>query len=812
MRKFTLLGLLVFVSISLKASHFIGAYFEYKVDSVQQELEVRLHVILDSTGIPMTQTSFLLQGPVATNLIYDGNPPVYFPIGSINCTGRAYYERVFVGYVNLNATAMQSPGRKIFSADFACCNAPTANVDTNSEQYLELSIWPSIDVNGNYYYPEFDNTGRNPLMVQSAYPDIRNYLNFGLSAQPLGRDSSNHRLLDAQRAANTSMTYQSGYSGITPLPDQSEDPRNGAIIYDPQQRMISSQAVAGSYNAGLYLLRFRNQYFRNGAPYIVDDCLPLVYYFDRDTTLTDSLVTQIERNGQSLATPRATQAISINAGYLENIQLDLNAYAGLGDSIFLVASHLSLDTAKLNLPAGTNFNVPSLISLNPAQSLNALDTNKLSLQFQTQRDNFLFGPKQYRYTLNFLNARCDGFAATVTIEINLEDKAFLFAPAATADSLIYCLNTNPALEALNAQSGAYWSPGSWVQDSTAIQTQLSGNNSGWLYLVRADGLRQDSVYLKSESPQGILPLQPGIFETIYHNASATAANQTWMVSNLIEVKPSQKNRLPILGSGTYSYVNDYGLNRCKEYSDTFTVQNKFLWNNSFGVDQASMNGVKKDTSVNEQYAIRLSMPNDARYISKIFFYGFRNLDPSQPKPLKLKLTTSYGYQDSADFVISNQGFVEFPVNFDLGPGLQAELVVTIGAGLEYQYIFYNQAGFTRNTLRFSDMRNGPVGANLAVRNYRLPLGFRYKGQIGLAENEAQPAYDLYPNPSAGKLYLNWYQAAAAEGRIYSTTGQLLKQIKVQKGANVLDLNLKPGLYYLNFPAHPQWEARSIMIK
>lgn len=815
MRKLILLGLLLFVSTSLNASHYLGAYFEYKVDSANQMLEVRLHVLYDSTGIMGPQNSYQMQGPVSRNLIYYGNqvgaPTVYYPIGSNNCSGRAYFERVYVGLLDLTINAMQTPGRKVFSVGLRCCNAPMANV-YDSRLHLELSIWPRIDTNGNYYYPEFDNTGRNPLMVQNAYPDIRNDLNFGLSAQPLGRDSSYHKLLDVQRLANTSKSYKSGYSGITPLPDQSEDPQNGPIIYDPQQRMISSKAVGGSYDPGVYILRFRNQYFRNGVPYFVDDCLPLVYYHGRDSTLTDSLVTHIDRNGQNLASPAASQSITINAGFMENIQVDLSAYAGLGDTIFLVESNLSIDTASLNLPSGTNFNVPSLVSLNPAKTLNALDTNKLRLQFQAHGDNYFFGPRQYTYSLVFSNARCDGFAANVTIEIKLEANPFLAAPGARDDSLFYCLNTNPAVMAINAQSDAYWSPGSLVQDSTAKQTQLSGNFSGWLYLVRANGVRLDSVYLKSESPQAVLPLQPGVLETIYHGTGATnAADQTWLISNLIEVKPIQKNLLPIMGSGTYTFVNDYGLNRCKEYSDTFKVQDKFLWNSNFGVDQTSLNGVRRGTSVNEQFAISLGMPNDARFIRKIFFYGFRNPDPNQPKPIKLKLTTSYGYQDSVRFEVSNQSFVEFPVNFDLGPGLQAELVVTMGAGLEYQYIYYHRADFTRNTLRFSDMRNGRVGSNLVVRNFRLPLGFRYKGQVGLMENHTDQAYDLYPNPSTGLLYLNWYQEAVAEAVIYSNTSQLLRRIKVQKGTNVLDLNLKPGLYYLNFPAHPQWEARLIRI-
>jgi hypothetical protein len=810
MRKLLLLTTFILLTLPSKASHSMGAYFEYKVDSVRQELELRLHVILDSAGIPMIQNIFFVYGPVNITLNSTGAPAVYYKIGGVNCSGKTYYEKVFVGTLSLKNPAMQTVGRKNFAADFPCCFTLSANVFSTSH-YLEFSIWPRQLPNDTIYYPEFNNIGRNPAMVQSAYPDIRNYLDFGLTSMPLGTDSVYHKLLNVQSGANTSMPYRTGFSGTNPLPDKSEDSLNGDNIYLPQQRIISARARAGSYNSGLYSLRFRNQYFRSGVPYIVEDCMPIVYYFDRDTNYTDTLMSRVERNGNLLSNTAPAHTINVNASYGENIQLDLSAFAGLGDSIYIISENLNIDTSSFVLPAGTAFALPSLQSLNPGQSFNALDTNKLLWTFQAQLANFFFGPKQYKYKLILSNARCDGFVSVIRVQINLEDQAFIYSLGDSTDSLVYCENLRPALGIINGSTNSYWSPGNWVQDSNAVQTTLASNNLGWLYLRRGNGLVQDSIYILPELPGSNKALQAGTAESIFHNAATTNATQVWEVSNLIKVKPLQNNTLPILGSGSYSFVNDLGVNRCKEYSDTFSIAEDFLWSSNFGADTLYTNGVQEDTSGNDRYAVKLSMPNDARYISKIFYYGFKNPEPNQIKTLKLKVSTSSGYQDSVIYTINSQEYVEFPVNFDLGPGLQAELEVVLDSGLIYQNLSNSQQAFTRNFIGFSDMRMGPVGGNLATSNYRLPLGFRYRGQVGLNET-SKPAYEFFPNPAHDKAFLNWDAREEAQLNVYSVTGELERSYTVQKGPNVLDLQLKPGMYYLNFPAYPQVESRVLMVK
>ena len=175
------------------------------------------------------------------------------------------------------------------------------------------------------------------------------------------------------------------------------------------------------------------------------------------------------------------------------------------------------------------------------------------------------------------------------------------------------------------------------------------------------------------------------------------------------------------------------------------------------------------------------------------------------------MNTNYGFADSATYSITDQEYVEFPVNFDLSSSLEADIEVMLDSGLIYQSLTQNQSAFTRNFIHYSNMRKGPVGGGLMTSNSRLPLGFRYRTEVGLSENTINRTYELFPNPTSSKAYLNWSSRKEAQLDIYSVTGKLERSYTVQKGTNVLDLHLKPGMYYLNFPAYPQVESRVLII-
>lgn len=795
-----------------KSSHILGGYFEYKIDSVQQELELHYHLILDSTGIALVRPNTLtVNGPINFTLSNTNAPLVYYPMGDSACSVRAFYEVVFVGTLNLNQAAMRTAGRKNFTVEPECCLVRMQNVDTTNTNFLlQFSIWPSVSLQGNFYYPACNNIGRNPSMLQTAYPDVLNTLDFKLQSMPMGVDSAYHRMLDVLNEVGVPMTYNAGYSGLTPLPDKSEDSLNGNIVYNGVNRVLQAQARAGSYEEGLYLLRFRNQYFRNGNPFIVEDCAPLVYFLSRDTSRSDSLVLEVRQMGQQIAGPRQSQVLQIQAAYQDLIQLDLKAFAQVGDSVFVVEEYNSIDTAIIGLPANVAYGLPTLQSLNPNGGLMGVDTNFMQFSFRAEQANFLYGPKVFRHNLLYRTGTCNGLAGLLQIEISLKDQAFIKEKGIYGDTLLYCPGRSPALEILNPQNGNYWWPGNWLVDSTAQIANLQGAPMGWLYLRGMNGQVQDSIFLKVDNANPILGLQRGSNEDISHSGPVSTGEQVWRVSELIDVQSNQDNFLPILGSGNYSFANFYG-SQCPEYSDTLDVPEDLLWASNIGPDKSHTSSVVLDTSTGDRFSCVVGMVGESRQVQTIFLYGFINPDSNTIRYVKLKVTSSGGTKDSAYYRVQDRGYVAMPFNFTVGPGNIATLEITLDSGLVYQYLTGSQISFSRNKLRFSSIRNGQLGGTLVRNNFRLPMGFRFKGEVGLDERLSQ-RLEVFPNPNSGRMQLHWNSKRPAALEVYNAKGSLVESFLLKEGLNIFHHNLNAGLYHLRIPAHPHVRIEPLLVR
>jgi len=288
--------------------------------------------------------------------------------------------------------------------------------------------------------------------------------------------------------------------------------------------------------------------------------------------------------------------------------------------------------------------------------------------------------------------------------------------------------------------------------------------------------------------------------------------QRWTVSNFVKVKGSQEDLLPILGSGTYELSTQYSQYGCESSSDTLGVADGFLWGSNYGPkgDEISQTIIDTAQAGGITYSCRLDMPSDSRFFEKIFFFGFENLNPQVPKEIRLKVLTSYGYQDSMVALIGQQGFVEFPVNFDLGPSLNAFLEIELDSGIVYHYFENNQTSFSQNALNFSDLAYAVLGGPI---NYgrRIPIGFKYSGTVGLEAEEQLPV-EVYPNPSTGAIILNWPHRQPGIVEAYDTRGKRVAKYNLKQGQQTISLDLASGIYSLAFPNHPQIKSIKLVIQ
>ena len=800
-------------SFCLSASHYLGGYFEHHVDTVNQLWNISLHIIGNSPGAAINQNSVTLNGPFSVNLFRVSGQNTLVPYGDPNCSAGDYYEIVFTGSIPLSSSVTSIWNDllpKTWTYTAPCCVPSSENVTSASTLHLELSIRPQVGNMGQPIFPYIDTRGSHPEMVQNAYPNIRNYNDFGHRSQLIGIDSVSSTLVGVKNTSSTFAPYASGYSGLFPLPDQTEDSLNGAILFFPNQRIISAQARAGSYTPGRYLVNFVTEYFKNQRHYFFDYALAAVYYIGQDS-LADTTYIKAEDASQSYPAQSSNQNLNYTLNYGDFLNLDLKAFAGLGDTIRLIEFKEDYDTAGLSPSVKSSLNLPQLISQNFNGLISAADTNKLRLSFNPNINNFTINASQYTVTLFFSNKFCEGNVASIRVRINLSPENYLTVNQLNLDSVLFCDPQTIALRKVGANSNFYWSPGNWVNDSLAAQTSLTSPASGWLYLIIDGGTRADSLYLKNDSVSTISAPQLGLADDIIVLDSMPSFKQSWTVSSFVEVNSPQEDQIPILGAGTYKINTRYSPLGCLATSGEIEVPEDFLWGTNYGADGYHVDQSIVDTSGSKiNYTCKLEIPGETRFFEKIFFFGFENLNPQVPKEISLKITTNYGYQDSLVALITSEGYLEFPVNFDLAPNLSAILEVELDSGIAYHYLSYNQSGFLRNALRFTELGYTTAGGTI---NYgrRIPLGFKYQGTVGLSSPE-DLLVQVYPNPSSGEIRIDWPFKENGLAEVYNQQGQKVATIRLKEGKQIGGFNLAAGLYSLVFRSHPHLKSVKLLIK
>ena len=813
MKKTFLLAVLLLFCFKISASHNMGGYWEHSIDPQNKLWTVDFYLITDSFGLGPTYT-LTVNGPI-NFVLYRQSPGLSYPqipYGSLGCVEGKYYlvkySAAFTIDSNINPI-WATPGPKNFSVSLPCCAHEMENLATQTNHYFDFTIYPLRDAAGNIFFPPYNSQGANPEMVQSAYPRIRNYNDFGLKNMPLGIDSMSFNLSTLRQSANIQMPYTLGYSGRFPLPDVTEDSANGSVLFFPSQRIISAQAIPSSYQPGTYAISFFNKYYVQDSIFLTENSQGVIYFNGQDSTIASTFI-QLEDATQSHPPLLRNQFFQYNMAYGDTLQLKMDAFSILGDTLQLIEVKENYSTGSQGGSGQSAISLPQLSSLNANGMFQSIDTNSVELSFIPNKYNFIDGPNRYVLELIFSNKTCEGSVASIRVRVDIEPEAFISAREQLSDSLTYCSSDSTELHMQGSFANHYWSPGIWVNDSLAPAVNLVGNRQGWLYLKDSSSVSVDSIFLATETNIAINTLQFGSAEDILVNSSSSSLIQEWSISNLVKVKSSQNDTLPILGSGDYSVTTQYQEGGCLYESDTINVAEDFLWGTNYGADGYHVDQSIVDTSGSKiNYTCKLEIPGETRFFEKIFFFGFENLNPQVPKEISLKITTNYGYQDSLVALITSEGYLEFPVNFDLAPNLSAILEVELDSGIAYHYLSYNQSGFLRNALRFTELGYTTAGGTI---NYgrRIPLGFKYQGTVGLSSPE-DLLVQVYPNPSSGDIKIDWPFQENGLAEVYNQQGQKVATIRLKEGKQIGGFNLAAGLYSLVFSSHPHLKSVKLLI-
>lgn len=491
----------------------------------------------------------------------------------------------------------------------------------------------------------------------------------------------------------------------------------------------------------------------------------------------------------------------------DTLFIDLKATSNLAPNILMLDSVLRIDTNNWGLPLGAIFSMPQLSTLNANGRFYQGDSSLIRFSWIPQADNYLYGPDRFSFRLEFKSDICGAVPRGLILNVLLRRPPTISSNGLSADSLKNCGSLPKNLEVHYAYADSlFWSPGTWVVDSTQRITQTVPGNDGWLYIVNSSRQKLDSIYIQSSAASGQGQLSQGGNRVVLNHGGAVAF-QNWTISNAIKVNSPKTDTLEFLGAGTYSVYTDPGPKLCQFGSDTLNIPQGNLW-----ASNLSVNRLNKRTSdvleivngaADQEFAQAFTMPGDARIMEELFIYGFKNIDPSEPLPLRIQISTNQGYRDSLDTLITSEEYLKIPANFIIDSNTVAQVRVSTPEGLELQMLQSTDTALSLNYMRYSQFKrwSADIFGNVRRQNtdLRFPLGIKYQGTVSLLEGAPREEISLYPVPSDGKLQLYSAKSLAITSyQIRSINGQVLQNGQLSGQRHSWELGqLKAGIYFLS---------------
>jgi hypothetical protein len=774
------------------------AYLEYEVDSTGDNIYFELHMFRDKSGQAFNYPQLQLTGPFTVTLNRMNSRTRDIFIQSPDCSADwAYTEFVYSSSVNVSNLNITASGIT-FGFEPDCCLRANENLATGGTFYIEVTFYPNLlsgQTTGKLY-PQ-SNLGLTKFPLLKAYSNIENYANLDYETPFVGGDSVRYNLKRPYQAPNMPHIFINKFSGQAPFPDQGEDSANWPVVIGWRGHLRYG-AVKGSFDPGYYVFAYKRKHFKNAELISEDWVMAGALIEDVDTNLAP-LNAWLFDGDSTRNIGKEPLILNYNLSPNDTILLDLKATSNASIGIrYLGDSSYSLPNLY-SLPSGNNFQLPQFTTSNNGGLFrSSIDTNHIVFSWQAARDNFIYGPDDFEFVFRFTHDSCLSEVRTVVLRVHREAKRQIFSNGYDLDTLVVCNNDSAHLEALNV-SNPQWLPANAVLNSNNQGTSIVNPYSGWIYLNDASGAKQDSVYVIQEAIDSVYQLQV-ISDSLEMQDATNSAYQDWWINGVIELRSFTEDKFPILGAGSYHSRAFIDIRSCPHFSDTLVVPESYLWGSNFGTNRFKMGGdaVVQKISGGETYSFELKMPTDSRIVNNLYIYGFRNSEPTIAKELEVQVLTSYGYQKSVKLNVTNQDYLEVPVNFDLGPTADARVYLSLETGLSIRLLQSSDSLITRNYVDFQNFKlHQNIGSPGQPTNLRFPLGIGYMGTIGLSE-PVNSKWRMFPNPSSDIVNIQSFDRNLANAHFILSTmqGQVLLEGKLEKGRYQLSLASLPGGIYL----------------
>ncbi|MCR9153629.1 MAG: T9SS type A sorting domain-containing protein [Bacteroidetes bacterium] len=781
----------------LFGSHVITSYAEFEIDSATNEISIEYHVILDSTGISFIQNTISAQGPINIVLLRDTVIPFLGKLGGPFCSGPIYYEVIF----KVTGRPLWVPnGSGLITFDMCppCCVSTSQNLVGNSKSCASITFGAQPDGQGDYYFPNVSTFGTSRNFIQEAYAGLSNLNDFGQNFIP-GVDSIDFRLAGVPQGGGGIAAMFQGYSVITPLPDFSEDSLNGPNEFYPNLGVIKSLAIDSSFSEGNYSVGIERRTYNDGQVYTSDRSTFLVYYHHRDTSIAPFDL-RVKTPDSSFRTNSATTHLSYNLAVGDSLELDITALGNVGDIMLLLSDTIlePLDTSEL--PAGTSYGLPKLISLNPGGGFVNLDSNSVRFSFVPTFDNIRYMRERNYYKLVFGQDSCRGDVHSVLIEVVFNQKPRILVLGEERDSLEICTLFDPRLEVFKPNNSFRWVPAALFSSATNHFTNVTAKVSRWYYLVNPlTAALLDSIYLDFIQVDTLHQLNVDTLASrLVLNDAKASQSQVWRIADMIEVENDMEDELPILGPGEYHVLSEFDRYECPHFSDTANISYNSKWASNYGKAQG-VDSVVLDVleDPRRQFSFKIQSNAGVKHISELYIKGLKDVSDDGSAWLTVHLNSNGGFNRIDTFTLKQATFLTIPVSETFLNTDRLEVTVDMRGKIMYHKLVVPNYSYYAGDFRYYHLRVGADGSNLLNATSTLPVGLKLANTIGLEEIPDTNVITLFPQPTSGMLQVIGSSIKGQSWTLKALNGSSLLQGTFSGNEAELDLSQLPaGLYLL----------------
>lgn len=779
MRKAAFLFIFLFAVLKVSASHNRAGYFNYKVEN-SNLLEVELHLFQDLGSFGFQFYNYYVVTGARNFTVYKVDS-VHRPISDSLCPDHYIWEYIYKGSVLLNGTGQAG---LTFDLQLGCCRVNGVNLNDSvlgNTAYLSFHVAARLHnpSPGTQYWALRDCNITNDIsIVKSAVTDKREVLDFSVDSLPKGIDSVRYRLVPCYQSVGVPSVYNSGYSALAPLPDQSEDTLNSVNSFDSRWGTLSFQARGATSQMGDYFLAVAYDYYRGGSVATTAYSYGTVNLRPGDSTISSSLRLEISTKDSTFSIDNSG-LLKFVLNYRDSLEFEVKAFSTAGIGVRQAIFKGLTDTTGL----GLGLNQPQVTTLG-AQIVN--DTSESRFSWAPSYKDFEIRPSKFLYKLVFPSDTCGVNPIMVNILIQLQPSASF----ANRDTIYACFGQDVQVSKIFADTTFTFGPQAWFQVPYGDTATLLANQSGYIYLVDSSGLSVDSLYLLTtlSDSLAVIGVDPQLTELSFLH-QGIAETQEWKINSLLPVIGQREDSLVITGAGQYAAVTELQNDSCLYFTDTIGVEYDFTWGANFGlpgpenIDIADVQGI-----FGKYYTQTISLNQGMRVIEKIYIQGVRN-QTSSTRTLNVELETPDGWSKS--LVISvppGQPYAVIEEEIALTTVRSLEVRVSISGVFQAYLVQGTGSPYSIGGLTFSNFQydQQPFAS-------RIPLGFRYKGTIGVIEQEFEPL-KLYPNPVEDVLYIEGAEEGS-EWTFWSITGTQVKTGVLKEGQlSISTADLPRGVY------------------